>query len=167
MPESAQFRDKFKHNLAAEVLRSTGFLRLSAVSYSMLPSLWPGDPLTIRAHSLDQIQTGDVVLFLREGRFFIHRTVRAFELGSERRVVTRGDAMPKADTPISAAELLGKVVSVQRDASHIFQVPACSFVRRCIGLSLAYSVRLRSLALWWHARRSNVPVHPEWSPEQA
>jgi hypothetical protein len=167
MSESAQSRDKFKHNLAADVLRSTGVLRLSAFGTSMLPTLWPGDLLTIQARSIQQIQVGDVVLLAREDRFFIHRIMKKFEQDFEWRVVTRGDAMPTSDTPVSAAELLGIVVSVQRDPARNFPVPACSYWRRSVGLLLAYCGRLRSLALGWHAWRSRVRAQPDSAPEQA
>jgi hypothetical protein len=151
MSESTQSRDQFKHNLAADVLRATGSLRLAAFGHSMLPTLWPGDLLIVEAQSFDQIQAGDVVLFAREGRFFIHRVLRKLKIGAEARLVTRGDAMPEADAPVAAEELLGKIVGMQGRRDRDFQVPACSRCRRWIGLALAYSVRLRSLALRWHA----------------
>lgn len=81
MPESVQSRDQFKQSLAAEVLWTTGSLRLAAFGYSMLPTLWPGDLLTIQAQSFDQIQAADVVLFARVERFFIHRVLRRLEMG--------------------------------------------------------------------------------------
>jgi hypothetical protein len=167
MSASTESRDKFKHNLAAEILRNTGVLRLSAFGSSMLPTLWPGDLLTIQACSIQQMQVGDVVLFAREDRFFIHRITTKFEQASAWRVVTRGDAMPTPDAPVSHAELLGKVVTVQRDPARNFPVPACSYGRRSAGLLLAYSSRLRSLALGWHAWRSRVRAQPDSSPEQA
>jgi hypothetical protein len=155
MPESAQSRDQFKRNLAAEVLRTTGSLRLAAFGYSMLPTLWPRDVLTIQAQSIEQVQAGDVVLFAREGRFFIHRVLQKLEMGGHGRLVTRGDAMPDADAPVSEEELWGKVVSVRGRGGRDFGVPACSSPRRWMGLTLAYSVKLRSLALRCHKWRSS------------
>jgi hypothetical protein len=46
----------------------------------MLPTLWPGELLTIQAQSLDQVQPTEVVLFSREGRFCIHRVVRKLQI---------------------------------------------------------------------------------------
>ena len=155
MPASSLSRDLCKHNLADQVLKTTGSLRLAAFGYSMLPTLWPGDILTIRAVTLGEVKTGDVVLFSREARFFIHRVLRIVQPGQEARLLTRGDAMPGADAPVRAEEFLGKVVSVQRGSNQ--RPVACgSVARRCLGLLLAYSTRLRSLALRWHARRSPV-----------
>jgi phage repressor protein C with HTH and peptisase S24 domain len=73
MSEDHPVREHSKHNLAVEVLQKTGVLRLTAFGYSMLPTLFPGDILTVKAELLPAIQTGDVVLFTRQGRFFIHR----------------------------------------------------------------------------------------------
>jgi len=151
MLESQQNRDQSKHNLAVEVLRKTGVLRLTAFGNSMLPTLFPGDILTIKAQPLPAIQTGDVVLFVRQGRFFIHRNLRSLQKGSETLLLTRGDAMPHPDEPVSAEELLGRIVRFERGTRRA-SVPRCSLLRRSVGLLLAYSGRLRSLALRWQAR---------------
>jgi signal peptidase I len=152
MPDSVQPRDQFKHSLATEILRSSGTLRLSAFGNSMLPTFWPGDRLTIRQRSIEQVLPGDVVLFTREGRFFIHRVLRKIELDSHLQLLTRGDAMPDADAPVVTEELLGKIVSIETQRGRQLPVPRCSGARRWMGLALAYSARLRSLALRWRAR---------------
>ena len=151
--QPTESREQLKHNLAAEVLRSAGKFRLAAFGYSMLPTLWPGELLTIQAQSLDQVQPSEVVLFSREGRFFIHRVVRKLKMGPEPRLITRGDALPSVDATVFPIEFLGKIVSVRRGHRDI-PVPACSPRRRWMGLALTYSVRLRSLAVRWHAWRS-------------
>ena len=94
MCEDHQTRDQSRNNLAVEVLLKTGVLRLSAFGYSMLPTLYPGDILTINRESLSAIHPEDIVLYLRGGRFFIHRSLRSVLRGSESALVTRGDAMP-------------------------------------------------------------------------
>jgi hypothetical protein len=153
MQPDIQSREHHKHSLAAEVLRTAGTLRLAARGYSMLPTLWPGDVLTIEAQSFDRVQVGDMVLFAREDRFFIHRILRKDTTALGPRLVTRGDAMPEADTPVLPGELLGKVVAIEYGDGKV-AVPVCSGLRRQVGLMLAHSGRLRSLALRWHAWRS-------------
>lgn len=160
MPEGAQLREHIKQNLAVEVLRKTGQVQLAAFGYSMLPSLWPGDHLTIEARAFERISVGDVVLFVRSDRLFIHRVVRV----EKEQIVTRGDAVPSQDTPVSPGELLGVVASVRRTDGQSVPVAPRSRLRRLVGLSLAYSVRLRSLALRWHAYHhghTEVPAVPE------
>ena len=149
MCEDHQARDQSRNNLAVEVLKKTGALRLSAFGYSMLPTLYPGDILTIRREGLPAIQAGDVVLYMRHGRFFIHRNLHSLETGSGAALVTRGDSMPHADQPVTASELLGKVVNIERGGDSK-PVPSCTLLRRGFGLLLAYSGRLRTLVLRWH-----------------
>ena len=154
MFEDHETRDQSRNNLAVEVLRKTGTLRLSAFGYSMLPTLYPGDILTIKRQALSEIQPGDVVLYVRDARFFIHRNLRFVQRGSEKALLTRGDSMPHADEPVTVSELLGKVISIG-DGADAKPVPSCTAWRRALGLVLAHSGRLRSLALRWHKPRTN------------
>lgn len=149
MCEDHQARDQSRNNLAVEVLRKTGVLRLTAFGYSMLPTLYPGDILTIRREGLAGIEAGDIVLYTRGGRFFIHRNLNSLQTDSGVALVTRGDSMPHADQPVTASELLGKVVNIERGGEPK-PVPSCTPLRRAFGLMLAYSGRLRTLALRLH-----------------
>jgi len=146
-----------KRSLAAEVLRSTGKVRLVARGHSMLPALWPGDLLNIEATSFDRVRAGDTVLFARDDRFLIHRVLDKHEVrhGSTRpSLVTRGDSMPQVDAPVFGEELLGRVVSFERHGHGPAAVPKCSRLRRCLGLLLGSGDRFRSLALRVHGWRS-------------
>ena len=115
----ASIREACKYSLAAEVLQSTGELRFRASGISMLPTLWPGDCLTIRAHSIEEVQQGDVVLYARGGRFFIHRIRRKCPSGEEILLITRGDCMAEEDPPVKKGDLLGKVIAIHRHGSRI------------------------------------------------
>jgi signal peptidase I len=101
-----------KCEMAEEVLRAAGTLRLQVTGWSMLPSVWPGDTLVIESADRSTVSEGDVVLFGRDRRLFVHRVIakRRHLVG----VMTRGDAMPAADAPVSDHELLGKVSSILR-----------------------------------------------------
>jgi signal peptidase len=102
-----------KCELAGEVLRSSGKLRLQVTGWSMLPAVWPGDLLVIdRAESKD-VAKGDIVLFGRDRRLFAHRVVST-GLGDSG-ILTRGDAMPAPDPIVREGELLGKVSFVVRN----------------------------------------------------
>jgi hypothetical protein len=102
--------------LAGEVLRSSGKLRLGVTGWSMLPTLWPGDTLIIEQADSTAVSAGDIVLFARERRFFVHRVIAS---GAGRDIQTRGDAMPKMDPPVSDRELLGRVISIERNGRSI------------------------------------------------
>jgi len=104
-------------DLAGEILRSSGALRLGVTGWSMLPTLWPGDTLTIERTSSDAVVPGDIILFARDRRFFVHRVVG--KGSGEQGIQTRGDAMPQMDPPISDRELLGRVVSIVRNGKSL------------------------------------------------
>ena len=68
-------RDTLGCELAAEVLRTSGRLRLRATGASTLPAVWPGDILSVRSHEVVEALPGDIVLFVREGRLVARRVV--------------------------------------------------------------------------------------------
>jgi signal peptidase len=61
--------------LAAEVLRSSGHLRLRLEGASMLPALWPGDILSVSSVGPADAVPGDIVVYKRGGRLVTHRVV--------------------------------------------------------------------------------------------
>ena len=146
-------RHDYKQILAASVLREHGQIRIAALGVSMLPSLWPGDVLTVKRELVDHIAVGEIVLWERDGRFVAHRVSRRISLPGNTCLVTRGDALGHEDDPVTSRELLGKVVSVERAGRCLPEVPKCFRLRRGCGLLLSSWDRLRSLALRWHRWR--------------
>ncbi len=60
--------EQIKCELAAQVLKDSGMLRLRASGSSMLPSVWPGDILTIRPQSFERWRPGDIALYMAISR---------------------------------------------------------------------------------------------------
>jgi hypothetical protein len=118
----SQAREEGRCSLAAEALQSWGKLKVRATGLSMLPTLWPGDVLTVQSIRPEQAEPGEIVLYMRHGRFFIHRIVSKALTGDRMHLVTRGDCMAEDDPRVERSELLGKVIEVRR-ANSIF-VPA-------------------------------------------
>jgi signal peptidase I len=137
-----------KIHLAMETLRSYGVLQLQASGSSMLPALWPGDLLVVEAAEFDQVIPGDLVLFARDGRFFVHR-VRQKTCSC---LVTRGDAMPRNDAPVTRSEVLGKVSSVRRQEEWL-EPAQLAAPWPITGWTLAHSDLCQRLLLRWHTRR--------------
>src|SRR5713226_7834674 len=119
-----------KCELAADVSRRFGVLRLRVTGFSMLPSIWPGDIACVSR--VDAYRPGDVVLFSRKGRLFIHRVVEM----SGGAVVTRGDSMLDADPPVAVSDVLGRVESIERRGSSIAVLREVSWGRRVAGAVL-------------------------------
>jgi len=101
-----------KCDLAGEVLRSTGRLRLGVTGWSMLPTIWPGDTLIIERVDCEDVCMGDVVLFGRVHRLLVHRVIA--KPASVGVIVTQGDGMPRPDQAMKGSELLGRVSFILR-----------------------------------------------------
>jgi signal peptidase len=114
-PHSALREHAVKCELAGEVLRSTGKLRLRVTGWSMLPAVWPGDTLVVESAASDAVAEGDIVLFGRDRRLFAHRVVTRSENTYESRLLTRGDSMLRPDPPVTDDELLGRVSYIIRN----------------------------------------------------
>jgi signal peptidase I len=102
-----------KCELAIEVLRSSGRLRLRATGWSMLPAVWPGDTLLVERLGGEHVREGDIVLFGRNRRLFAHRVVGKRAAAGEK--ITRGDSMASPDAPIPDDEILGRVSFIVRN----------------------------------------------------
>lgn len=103
-----------KCQLAAETLRQSGKLRLQVMGWSMLPTIWPGDILIIERAQHSAVSQGDIVLFGREQRFFVHRIVKKATQDPSG-LLTQGDAMESPDPPVEEHDLLGKVSLIVRN----------------------------------------------------
>jgi signal peptidase I len=80
----------------------------------MLPWIRPGDVLFILRVAAQQISLGDIVLFAREERLFVHRVVQKRRSDDQLSLVTKGDALAEVDLPLSDNELLGRVAWIDR-----------------------------------------------------
>lgn len=111
-----------KCDLAGEVLRCSGSLRLGVTGWSMLPTIWPGDSLLIERAGWKDVGMGDVVLFGRDHRFFVHRVIA--KSASAGVILTQGDGMRRPDQVVKSSELLGRVSFILRGGRRF--EPRCS-----------------------------------------
>lgn len=144
--------ERSKRHLATQVLRTWGTLRLRVTGLSMLPTLWPGDVLTFQFHDFGEAQPGELVLYLRDERFFVHRVVRKSEVADGTFLITRGDCMGKDDPPVPASNLLGKVSGIQRDGLILRPDVRRSPASRIFASMLCRYSLLRQAALRWRKR---------------
>ena len=107
-------RRELEGELFLEVLKSAGQARLAVTGTSMLPSIWPGDILEVHRQSVAEIVPGDVVLRERNGAFLAHRVVEKVDWPERTLLITRGDASPAPDLPVTPEQLLGRVTAILR-----------------------------------------------------
>jgi signal peptidase I len=100
-------------SLAGEVVRRFGKVRLRVFGTSMLPSILPGDLISVQRAGLSGISSGEIVLYSREGRLFAHRVVGRAGSREDSQLITRGDRLSHNDPPVSSSELLGRVTSIE------------------------------------------------------
>ena len=106
--------DLTKRRLAQEMLEIHCQCRLQVSGSSMLPTLWPGDTVRIEKRPQAQLEVGDIVLYERVDRFFLHRVVDLRVAGSETTLITRGDAVPQADALVPIDQVKGVLTGVRR-----------------------------------------------------
>jgi signal peptidase I len=115
--------------LAGEVVRNFGEVRLRVLGTSMVPSVLPGDHVLIQRAALEEILPGEIAVFLREGRLFVHRVVERKKMSvggsgnEELCLITRGDRQRDCDLPVNSSELLGRVICIERDQREIKVAP--------------------------------------------
>jgi hypothetical protein len=132
----------------SSALQDRGRVCLRVQGSSMLPWVRPGDVVFVERAAFDEVRSGDVVLFARDARLFVHRVVEK-RGGHLLEIVTKGDAHRDADPCLPASGLLGHIVWIQRGRKRIhldsrFRSALASFV----------SFLSRHAKLWYPAGRA-------------
>jgi signal peptidase I len=122
----------------AEKVRVGGSATIRVVATSMFPWIRPGDQAFVRRYDFSQINSGDVILYERANRLFVHRVIGRITrpgLGGEVSLLeVKGDALDRPDAPVSAKEFLGRAIRIHRGKRHI---DLQSFSQTAIGKVLA------------------------------
>jgi hypothetical protein len=83
----------------------------------MRPFIQDGDRVLV-AHGSAGVRQGDVVVFRREGGLIAHRVLRIYDDDDDdaagAKFVTKGDNVSHFDPPMSAGEIVGRVLAVRR-----------------------------------------------------
>lgn len=125
----------------AEILGRGHTVRFQASGDSMHPLIRSNDHLLVEPVDPSAIRRGDVVLARLDRGLTAHRVVRVDAAGT---ITTRGDNAPAEDPPFGAAQLLGRVVSIERDGvqHRVRRMPPPVFGLR----RLARALRIRATA---------------------
>ncbi len=132
-------------------LEQQGRVHLRVRGSSMLPWVRPDDVAVIRHAGIDEMRCGDVVLFKRESRLFVHRLVERHDALGEAQFMAKGDAHPEPDGMVDGEQVLGRVVRIYRGNREIdLDSPRqLALARMILGLS-------RQSAYWYPAARAAV-----------
>ena len=113
MGKPENLRTTLACGLAGDVVCKFGEVRLRVFGTSMVPSILPGDLISVQRAELSEISSGEIVLYSRDGRLFAHRVVARAGSHDDPRLITRGDRLFHSDPPVSSLEMLGRVTSIQ------------------------------------------------------
>lgn len=110
---------RFIHVLE-ELLREGHPVRFRAPGWSMHPTIRNGEIITVAPLGRSPVRVGDVVLYRRGRAAIAHRVIRV-RSASGRSVgfVLQGDAAPSCDRPIELAQVLGRVLAIERDGRRV------------------------------------------------
>ena len=95
-------------------LQNKGSIALRVYGASMLPWVRPGDIALVRSATPDTVRCGDIILFQRNARLFVHRLVEKRGALGALRFLAKGDAQASADGFVGQEEILGRVVRLYR-----------------------------------------------------
>ena len=99
-----------------QLLSAGGELRLAVAGRSMLPLFREGDHLVIRPLERPP-RVGEVVVFARGGQLWCHRVL--LPAGRGRRLLTKGDARGRPDSPVDPGAVVGRAVALERRGRRI------------------------------------------------
>lgn len=88
-----------------------GPIKLSAKGGSMEPTIYHGEKVIVEQKSIDNISINDIVLFVKNNRFIIHRIIYREEISEQISFLTRGDACDELDDwVLFQDEIIGVVI---------------------------------------------------------
>lgn len=133
----------------AKQLQDHGRVHLLVRGSSMQPWVRPGDIALIRRMGIEEVRCGDVVLFQREDRLFVHRLVEKRGTLREAKFLAKGDAHPGPDGVVNSDLFLGRVTCIYRGDKRIdLDSP------RQLALGLMVSQLSRRSAYWYPVART-------------
>ncbi len=101
--------------LSNEILSRGSCLRFRARGGSMSPFIRDGDVLKVKPAEVSEIKLGDVIFCRTGNRIVAHRVIKKVSENGKGFLVTKGDSSPNSDEPLHPEDLLGKVVTVERN----------------------------------------------------
>ena len=115
--------------LITELLQEGYKVNFSAPGHSMFPTIMANETIMVEPIDPGTVRLRDIILYRTNGRLIAHRVIRIekekngavteFPSANRLQFVVRGDASRSCDDPVKAGQILGKVVSIERNGCHI------------------------------------------------
>jgi signal peptidase I len=138
-------------------LLSQGYsVRFRPGGHSMRPTIRDGEPVTVEPIQASHVKRGDIILYLSARGLIAHRVIGIKERKNAARVfILRGDASTSSDERAEAGQVLGRVVSVERDG---YRINLASRRAKLLRAARAIASRLKIKVLGMRDPQSEIKV---------
>lgn len=107
-------------DVSTELLECGHGVRFKAPGRSMQPTIKEGETITVEPIAPEAVKRGDIILYRTPGGVVAHRVVGIQrKMSAHHLFFLRGDAAAMCDAPVASDQVLGKVISVERDGRSI------------------------------------------------
>ncbi|MCE1245225.1 MAG: hypothetical protein LWY06_01130 [Firmicutes bacterium] len=89
-------------------------LVISISDKDMHPAFEPGDSITIKPATIDQIRVGDFVFYRLGSMVVIRRVIRSVIKLGDTYLVTKAERSKTPEKPVKASQVVGKVIKLER-----------------------------------------------------
>ena len=147
-------------DVSSELLRLGYGIRFCPAGHSMHPTIKDGEAVMVAPLAASATRRGDILLYRNErGGLTAHRVVRIErDSAGALRLILRGDASADCDAPVTEEQLLGRVVSVERDRRKLILVGRRAGLHQMMRRTAAQLRRLVKPALkLWERRQGQLP----------
>lgn len=90
--------------------------------FSMWPFLRAGEKLVIKKTPIDDLKSGDIILYRANGQKICHRLTKKVKDGNRYLLYTRGDNYQYSSDPVSEDMYLGKAVVIIKSDNRIVPI---------------------------------------------
>ena len=144
--------------IITELLQDGHKVSFCAPGHSMFPTIMANETIMVEPIEPGTVQMGDIILYRTNGRLIAHRVVgmytppsndsppvseqdgRSSILRNQCFFIFRGDACAICDEPVTAGQILGKVVSVEREGASIDLYDSW-YKLNCLAIALGCRIR--------------------------
>jgi signal peptidase I len=103
--------------LITELLQDGFKVNFRAPGHSMFPTILANETIRVEPIDPSTVRSGDIILYRTNGRLIAHRVIRIKIEALH--FIMRGDAATVCDEPVTSDQILGKVVSIERNGRSI------------------------------------------------
>ena len=147
--------------LITDLLQQGYKVSFRAPGHSMFPTIMANETIVVEPIDPATVRLGDIILYRTNGRIIAHRVVGInvhpddrpsthSDLAAQSSVLSphclfilRGDASAACDAPVKAGQILGKIVSIERNG--------------CFIEPYGFTYKIGCLATFWGGRIKRLP----------